>query len=216
MHFKPKFKFHLPGYDIYKNDRLVGTQGGVAILVKKGIIVNQKWKHEHFNVITDNEALAIEIELQNRDKVILATIYCPNLNPSLRIPRMINALSKQVIFLGDFNSKHKQFGCVKPNKSGQTLFNIVKDLKLFYVNQLERNRHTSEDPVQGTSNILDMAFINPSLSSRDISFRVADDQMDSDHFPIQISVDKPLKRTHHQPHHATDLTKQMMTCYTTH
>ena len=46
----PKFKFHLPGYDIHKNDRLVGTKGGVAILVKKGIIVNQKWKNEHFNV----------------------------------------------------------------------------------------------------------------------------------------------------------------------
>ena len=58
---------------------------------------------------------------------------------------MINALSKQVIFLGDFNSKHKQFGCVKPNKSGQTLVNIAKDLKLFYVNQLEPNRHTRED-----------------------------------------------------------------------
>ena len=55
---KPKFKFHLPGYDIYKNDRLVGTKGGVAILVKKGIIFNQEWKNEHFNVITDNEALA--------------------------------------------------------------------------------------------------------------------------------------------------------------
>ena len=141
---KPKFKFHLPGYDIYKNDRLVGTKGGVAILVKIGIIVNQEWKNEHFSVITDNEALAKEIELQNGDKVILATIYCPNGNPSLRLFRMINALSKQVIFLGDFNSKHKQFECVKPNKSGQTLVNIAKDLKLFYVNQLEPNRHTRE------------------------------------------------------------------------
>ena len=191
---KPKFKFHLPGYDIYKNDRLIGTKGGVAILVKKGIIVNQDWKNEHFNVITDNEALAIEIELQNGDKVILATIYCPNGNPSLRLFRMINALSKQVIFLGDFNSKHKQFGCVKPNKSGQTLVNIAKDLKLFYVNQLKPNRHTREDPVHGTSDILDMAFITPGLSSRDISFSVADDHMGSDHFPIQISPDKPLKR----------------------
>ena len=60
---EPKFNFHLPGYDIYKNDRLVGTKGGIAILVKKGIIVNQEWKNEHFNVITDNEALAVEIEL---------------------------------------------------------------------------------------------------------------------------------------------------------
>ena len=108
----------------------------VAILVKKAIIVNQEWKTEHFNVITDNEALAIEIELQNGDKVILAAIYCSNKNPSLRLFRMINALSKQIIFLGDFNSKHKQFGCVKPNISGQTLVNIAKYLKLFYVNQL--------------------------------------------------------------------------------
>ena len=120
---------------------------------------------QYLNVITNNEALAVEIELQNGDKVILATIYCPNGNPSLRLFRMIKALSKQVIFLGDFNSKHKQFGCVKPNKSGQTLLNIAKDLKLFYVNQLEPNRHTREDPVHGTSDTLDMAFIIPGLSS---------------------------------------------------
>ena len=164
--------------------------------MKKGIIFNQEWKNEHFNVITDNEALAIEIELKNGEKVILATIYCPNRNPSLWLFRMINALSNQVIFLEDFNSKHKQFGCVKPNKSGQTLVNmhVAKDLKLFYVNQLSLNRHTREDPVHGTSDILDMAFLFPGLSSRDILFSIADDHMGSDHFPIQISLDKPLKR----------------------
>ena len=107
---------------------------------------------------------------------------------------MINALSNQVIFLGDFNSKHKQFGSVKPNKFGQTLVNIAKDLKLPYVNQLGPNRHTHDDPVHGTSDILDMAFLSPGLSSRDISFSVADDHMGSDHFHIQISLDKPFKR----------------------
>ena len=73
------------------------------------------------------------------------------------------------------------------------LLNIAKNLKLFYVNQLEPNRHTREDPVHGTSDILDMAFITPGLRSRDISFSVTDDHMGSDHFPIQISLDKPLK-----------------------
>ena len=129
-------------------------------------------ENEHFNVITDNEAVAIEIELQNGDKIILANIYCPNGNLSLRLFRMINVLPNQVIFLGDFNSKHKQFGCVKPNKSGRTLVNIAKDLKLFYVNQLGPNRHTRDDPVHGTSDILDMAFLSPGLSSRHISFSV--------------------------------------------
>ena len=77
---------------------------------------------------------------------------------------MINALSKQVIFLSNFNSKHKQFGCVKPNKSGPMLVNIAKGLELFYVDQLDPNRHTRDDPVHGTSNILDMSFITPGLS----------------------------------------------------
>ena len=157
---KPKFKFYLPGYDIYKNDRLVGTKCDVAIFVKKGI-VNQEWKNEHFNVITDNEALATKIELQDGNKVISATNYCPNGNPSSRLFRMINAPPSHVIFLGYFNSKHKQFGCVKPNKSGQTLVNIAKDLKLFYVNQLCPNRHRREDPFHGTSDILDMSFYIP-------------------------------------------------------
>ena len=41
---------------------------------------NQEWKNEHFNMTSDNKALAIETELQNEEKVILATIYCPNGN----------------------------------------------------------------------------------------------------------------------------------------
>ena len=97
---KSQFKFHFSGYDIHKNDRLVGTKGSVAILVKKDVIVNQEWKNEHFNAITENEALALEIELQNGDKVILATIYCPNGISSLRLFRMSNALSNQLFFSG--------------------------------------------------------------------------------------------------------------------
>ena len=95
----------------------------------------------------------------------MATIHCSNGNPSLRLFKMINAFLNQVIFLGDFNSKRKQFGGVKSNKFGQMFVNIAKDLKLFYVNQLCLNRHTREDPFHGTSDILDMAFISPGLSS---------------------------------------------------
>ena len=41
---KPKFIFHLPDYDIYKNDRLVGTRDGVAILVKKALLSTKNGK----------------------------------------------------------------------------------------------------------------------------------------------------------------------------
>ena len=50
-----------------------------------------------------------------------------------------------------------------------------------------------EDPVHGTSDILGLAFTNPGLSTRDISFSIADDRMGSDHFPIQNSLDEPRK-----------------------
>ena len=75
-----------------------------------------------------------------------------------------------------------------------TFETFCKDLKLFYVNQLGPSRDTREDPFHGTSGILDMAFITPGLSSRNISFSVADDHMGSDHFPFRISLDKPLKQ----------------------
>ena len=84
---------------------------------------------------------------------------------SSRLFRTIIVLPNQVIFLLDFNSKHKQFGCVKPNKSGPTLVNVAKDMKLFYVNQLGPDRHTREDPVHGTFDILDMTFLSAGLSS---------------------------------------------------
>ena len=186
--------------------------------MKKGITVHQKWKNEHFNVITDNEALAIETELQTRDKVILATIYFPNENPSSRLFRMINALSNQVIFLGDFNLKYKQFGCVIPNKSGQTLVDIAKYLKLFYVSQLCPNRHTCEDPFHGTSDILDMAFISDPLVLVPDTFLSA---LLTITWAVITSTSKfhltsHSNVIHHLQNHATDLTKLMMTYYTTH
>ena len=163
--------------------------------MKKGIIVETKNGKTNISMSQPTtRLLQLKSNSKTGDKVILATIYCPNRNPSLRLFRMINALSNQVIFLGDCNSKHRQFGCVKPKKSGQTLVNIAKDLKLFYANQLGPNRHTRDDPFHGTADILDMAFLSPVLSSRDILFSLADDHMGSNHFPIQISFEKPLKR----------------------
>ena len=81
-------------------------------------------------------------------------------------------------------------------------------MKLFYVNQLGPNRHTRDDPVHGTSDILNVPFLSPGLSSRDISFSVTDDHMGSDHLPIQISLDKPLKRDTPltEPHYQFDKT----------
>ena len=90
--------FKIQGYDTTKNDCSTGTRDGDAFLVKHGLDINI-----HFNIITNNRALVTDIDLCNKQNLILATIYCPSGNPNLRLFETINNLSDNVMFVGDFN-----------------------------------------------------------------------------------------------------------------
>ena len=108
-----KHNFKILGYDTIRNDRSTGQRGGVAFLVKYGLVVNKEYRHNDFNIITDNEALAIELEISNNQNLTLATIYCPNGNSNLSLFQSIDNLSDNVMFVGDFNSKLESFVCAK-------------------------------------------------------------------------------------------------------
>ena len=172
-----------------KNDRSTG-QGGVAFLVKNGLVVNEEYSNDDFNIITDNEALAIELEISDNQHFTLATIYCPNGNPNPSLFQTINNLSNNVMFVGDFNPKLECFGCAKKNTSGPMLKNIHKQLNLIYSDNYE---HTHMDRSTGNTDLLHMAFIFPNLAKHDIQFQIGDD-LGSYHLPIEISIDAPLHR----------------------
>ena len=108
-----KIHFKIQGYDTIKNDCSTGARGGVAFLIKHGLVINKEYRNIDFHIITNNEALVIDIDLSNTQNLILATIYCPNGNPSLGLFETINNLSNNVMFVGDFNSKLEAFGCAK-------------------------------------------------------------------------------------------------------
>ena len=55
--------FSVPGYDIKRNDRTWSTKGGVAFLYKSELILNKVYDNSDFNIITNSETLAIELEL---------------------------------------------------------------------------------------------------------------------------------------------------------
>ena len=113
--------FKIPGYDTIRNDRSTGKNGGTTFLVKIGLVVNKEYRSNDFNIITDNEALAIDLELSNSQNFTLVTIYYPNGNPNLPLFQTINNLSDDVMFFGDFNSKLESFGCAKKNAFGPML-----------------------------------------------------------------------------------------------
>ena len=160
-----KIDFKIQGYDTITNDRSTGARGGAAFFIKHGLVINKEYHNLDFNIITDNKALVIDIDLSNNQNLILATIYCPNGNPNLKLFKTINKLSDNVMFVGDFNSKLEAFGCAKKNTSGPMLKNIQSQLNLIYLNTDE---HTHLDKRTGNTDILDMAFISPDLSKHDI------------------------------------------------
>ena len=94
-----KIDFKIQGYDTIKNDRSTGVRRGVAFLLKYGLAFNQEYRNTDFNIITDNEALVIDIDLSNNQNLILATIYCPNGNSNLRHFETINNRSDSVMFV---------------------------------------------------------------------------------------------------------------------
>ena len=187
-----KITFKIQGYDIIRNDRSTGSRGGVAFLVKHGLVVNKEFSNADFNIITENEALVINLELSTNQNLTLATIYCPDGNPNLSLFQTINNLSDNVMFVGDFNSKLEAFGCASKKTSGPMLKTIQNKLNLIYVNNDE---HTHMGRRYGSTDILDMAFISQNLVIHDIQFQIGVD-LGSDHLPIEISIDTtPLRST---------------------
>ena len=88
-----KIDFKIQGYD-------TGARCGVAFLIKRGLVINNEYCNIVFNIITDNEALVIDIDPSNNQNLVLATIFCPNGNPNLRLFETISSLSDNVMFVG--------------------------------------------------------------------------------------------------------------------
>ena len=130
MFLSKKHYFKIPGCDTIRNDCSTGQGGGVAFIVKNGILVDKEYRNDDFNIITDNEALAIKVEISNNQNFTLATIYCPDGNPNLSLFQTINNLSDSVMFVRDFNSKLESFSCAKKNTFGPMLTNIQNNLTL--------------------------------------------------------------------------------------
>ena len=105
----------------------------------------------------------------------------------LKDPLMINSLSDNVMFVRDFNSKLESFGCANKNTSGPMLKNIQKQLNLIYLNNDE---FTHMDRANGSTDLLDMAFVSANLEKHDMRFQIGDD-LGNDHLPSEISTDAP-------------------------
>lgn len=118
-----------PDYKIYRLDRNTNNNnhsGGVAIIIRRSI------NHELISAPQTRiiESIAIEVLLTNGTKIRIFSVYLPggansqliqaHYKNDLRI--MMNTRMSYFI-VGDLNSKHRLWNCVRANLAGNILFN---------------------------------------------------------------------------------------------
>lgn len=134
--------FYLKGYNIYRNDRVGRTGGGVLLAVKENI----KSRELFNNTIENSEIVAIEIETKSYGHILIASIYVP---PTSKITpevfRDLHQMNNDCIVMGDLNAALEEMGSRKTNKKGKQLEDIFNEGYLIGIDDnsttFERNHY---------------------------------------------------------------------------
>lgn len=123
-------KFYHPQYHCIRADRQNRRGGGVAIVIKKGIVYKQLGSIAT-KVI---ENVGIEIQLDQNRTLKIYSIYfpggrnSPELMPNYRedMRKLLNVRGNFVL-CGDLNSRHRNWGCFRSNCYGNILNNLSEN-----------------------------------------------------------------------------------------
>lgn len=170
--------FVIDGYHIVRKDRN-SRGGGVAILVKN----NLNFVNITYPEFENSEILSIEIELSNQKFHFISYYLPPNEMFKESILLKINTL-KNVIVCGDLNCKSQLWYCNEKNKNGDLLEKALDDTDLCLLNN---NKATHKH-----GNILDLLITSPNIADKLKFFKVHQDDLTSDHYPIFAIFDIPV------------------------
>lgn len=185
--------FH-PNYSCVRNDRVTSSGGGVAILVKKTIGFNEI---PNLNTKTI-ENVGIEINCNDNKIIKLYSVYFPGGSPSHDLRkefkndlRILFNTKEKIIYCGDFNSKHRDWGCLRANTWG----NILKEFTTFYPITIAHTDNPTYVPPSSRSSPsnIDLVLSNvPTL----ISHPIVVYELSSDHLPVKFNLSV---NNHHFP-----------------
>jgi hypothetical protein len=152
----------IDGFNILRCDRIGQDGGGAAILLRVGI----KYKIIKKKANSDMELIAIELKF-NKFSTIIACVYInPTSKTNFDFIDELLAINKNVILLGDFNSKHILWGCPPPiDVKGKRLEEKLQQHSLVILND--------ETPTFSKSlNVLDLIIASPGIVNSLSNFRV--------------------------------------------
>ncbi|GJQ66663.1 hypothetical protein Trydic_g4631 [Trypoxylus dichotomus] len=184
---KPRDKFYMLGYSIYRTDRPDNQGGGTAILIKNHI------KHVPLpNVKLRNlEATRARISTSHGPLDICAAYLPPSKDIIEEDFDQIFGTNNSTVLMGDLNAKHPSWNAKVINSKGLALQQLVQDGGCLV---LGPDEPTHIHAPTGTTDVLDVAVLNNTTAS--VSIEVLHD-LYSDHLPIRIFLDYSI-------HHSDD------------
>lgn len=173
--FTPTSQCVIPGYAIYRADRIGRRRGGVAVLVRDSVAHHRVT----FDVPADIEAIAVQIHSRHQPLTI-ATVYLP---PNAPFPSVslsnLTKLGPRLILAGDYNSRHIQWGCSNTTWRGKCLLDFVNFHNLYI--------HSTFSPTYVPDNsklkpsVLDLVISTHSQLVLHVSVNMT---LYSDHYPV--------------------------------
>lgn len=172
----------------YRNDRENSRGGGVAILVKKSI------RHKLVPIVDTVLIENIGIKLETSDgPVFIYSCYFPGgaagrdgvkkNNFTADILKLTRSTNENLILGGDFNSRHRSWGCSRANCWGNILHEKIEINNLWIKYPCDPTYLPSNESHQAST--LDFYLTNVPFK---VSEPVALNDLSSDHLPVIISL----------------------------
>ena len=175
----PESHCAIKGYSVFRKDVSADTvaHGGVLLAVHRSIPA------QRLELRTPLQAVAARV-LFNQRTITICSLYLP---PGVSLPRreldqLVAELPEPLLILGDFNAHHPLWGCGDADVRGRVLEHFILDEHLGILNT---GTHTHFTISTGRTTALDLSLASPQLLPL-FTWKVADDPMESDHFPVWL------------------------------
>ena len=175
----PESTFSMNGYSVFRKDLSADTiaHGGVILATHHSIPTRK------LRLRSPLQAVATRCAFLHRE-ITICSIYCP---PGVALPvaelrQLMRELPPPVLILGDFNAHHSAWGCDSTCTRGRLLDSFLDDECLCILNTGSATHFALPS---GNTSVLDLSVISPQLMPL-FTWRVAEDPMGSDHFPVWL------------------------------
>lgn len=179
-HLTPRDRLRIPGYLVYRRDRLADfARGGVAIVVRRDV-KHDELPQENFSSL---DCIGIRLYINGCPPVNLWAAYLRPADFLAGSDLDIVFASSPSLLLGDLNSKHTMWDCRKTNRNGRILLDKTSNIGAVVLAPEEPTFYPSQ--MGYTPDILDIAV------AKDISIslqQVVLTELDSDHLPVMLTT----------------------------